>query len=263
MRLLLSLLVALLLIAVVNAQEESQTPYEIALQRIQEAEASGTRYLVLRGIGLEVLPSEIGNLSNLQMLDLSENQLTSLPVEIGNLSNLQELYSSDNQLHSLPSEIGNLSNLEYLYLSDNQLHSLPSEIGNLSNLQTLNLEANRLTSLPREIGSLTSLCLMNIKGNNFQSIPLELHLLKQLGTLDGCVSGGLLLDDYLLDTLPEEVANGGTSAILDYLENEAWWHLQRLILGATGTVGILTAIVLALRWKNRRGKSKRKNEELA
>ena len=56
-------------------------------------------------------------------LDLSYNQLTgSILSEIGNLTNLEILYLSDNQLTgSIPSEIGNLDSLTYLYLSDNQL----------------------------------------------------------------------------------------------------------------------------------------------
>ena len=57
---------------------------------------------------------------------------------------------------------------------------------------------------------------------------------------------------------PEEVTVEGTLAILDYLRNEAWWHLQRLIAGGAGFVGIVVAIVLGLRWRNRRGYEKKK-----
>lgn len=56
----------------------------------------------------------------------------SLPAEIGNLSNLNYLSLSYNQLGQLSPEIGNLSSLEGLDLAHNQLSSLPSEIGNLS-----------------------------------------------------------------------------------------------------------------------------------
>ena len=40
---------------------------------------------------LEYLPKEIGDLSNLQKLDLNHNLLKELPKEIGRLSNLQEM----------------------------------------------------------------------------------------------------------------------------------------------------------------------------
>ena len=46
----------------------------------------------------------------------------SIPSELGNLANLDTLSLYENQLsESIPSELGNLDNLEYLYLGGNQL----------------------------------------------------------------------------------------------------------------------------------------------
>jgi leucine-rich repeat protein SHOC2 len=47
-------------------------------------------------------------------LNLKGNQLSSLPVEIGQLTALVQLLVSDNQLTSLPAEIGQLASLETL-----------------------------------------------------------------------------------------------------------------------------------------------------
>ena len=80
------------------------------------------------------IPSEIGNLTNLESLILSSNQLTGeIPSEIGNLTNLTSLSLGYNQLTGeIPSEIGNLTNLTYLRLSSNELTGeIPSEICNL------------------------------------------------------------------------------------------------------------------------------------
>ena len=129
-----------------------------------------TTELFLSGLSGSI-PSEIGNLTNLESLYLNNNQLTGLiPSEIGNLTNLTDLRLSSNQLTgSIPSEIGNLTNLERLWLNDNQLTgSIPPEIGNLTNLERLYLNDNQLTG---EIsGSICSLINLQLSNDNNFSI---------------------------------------------------------------------------------------------
>jgi internalin A len=120
---------------------------------------------------LTSLPAEIGQLTNLTMLDLSNNQLTSLPAEIGQLTNLTMLDLSNNQLTSLPAEIGQLTNLTMLDLSNNQLTSLPAEIGQLTNLTMLDLRHNQLTSLPAEIRKFAKLEMLDLRKNNIEFPP--------------------------------------------------------------------------------------------
>lgn len=251
----------------INFAQEDLSPYDIALQRILEAEASGASRLDLANLGLTELPPEIGSLSSLQILYLYGNHLASLPPEIGNLSALQELSVNGNHLASIPPEIGNLSNLQGLNLSGNQLSNLPPEIGNLSKLEWLELAGNQLTNLPPEIGHLGKLCWLNLRGNQFQNIPFEIHSLKRLGSSSDCAefsrSGVLLVDETLLEKVPQEVLAGGTPALLDYLENEAAWHLRRLIISAATSTGLLALVILGLRWRYQRGKRKRKNAEKA
>ena len=65
--------------------------------------------LVLQEFGLTgAVPAEIGRLSALRQLNLSNNQLTSVPAEIGQLTSLEWLYLNDNQLTSLPATIREL-----------------------------------------------------------------------------------------------------------------------------------------------------------
>jgi hypothetical protein len=94
-------------------------------------------------------------------ISLTNNNLVgTIPTELGNLTNLQQLSLSDNQLAgSIPPELGNLTNLQHLSLRSNELSgSIPTEIGNLTDLQWLHLSNNQLTgSIPNTMKQLTKL----------------------------------------------------------------------------------------------------------
>ena len=95
---------------------------------------------------LSELPTEIGQLAQLTMLNLGYNQLTSLPVEIGQLTQLTKLDLDYNELTSLPAEIGNMFWLTELHLDYNFLTSLPDNIRQLlGTITLLNLRENLLS----------------------------------------------------------------------------------------------------------------------
>ncbi len=81
-------------------------------------------------------------------LSLPGNNLTgTIPSQLGNATSLNILDLSNNKLEgSIPTQLGALVNLKQLLLSINQLGgSIPSSITNLVNLQTLELENNQFT----------------------------------------------------------------------------------------------------------------------
>jgi len=87
------------------------------------------------------IPTEIGQLVNLNYLSLSSNNLTGkIPTEIGRLVNLNSLflYNNNKLTGKIPTEIGQLVNLNFLSLYNNKLTGkIPTEIGQLVNLNFL------------------------------------------------------------------------------------------------------------------------------
>ena len=156
------------------------------------------------------LPTELGNLTQLEGLGLADNQLSgTIPSQIGSLTNLQQLYLSDNQLNgtipsqignlttawdvelnnnqltgSIPPELGNLTNLIWLYLSNNQLSgAIPAQLGNLTNVGDLELNNNQLSgSIPSELGNLSNLTILDVSANQLVGqIPSSIVGLASLG----------------------------------------------------------------------------------
>ncbi|MBO1349858.1 MAG: leucine-rich repeat domain-containing protein [Hormoscilla sp. GUM202] len=117
---------------------------EAAKQRIEQVRRDGGIALDLNKLDLTEVPEAIGQLANLQKLELKENQITNLPEAIGQLVNLRVLNVRGNQITSLPEAIGRLVKLQVLDISENQITNLPEAMVELVNLQLLYLQENPL-----------------------------------------------------------------------------------------------------------------------
>mgnify|MGYP000256069636 CR=1 FL=1 len=133
---------------------------------------------------IDVLPPEIGDMTNLESISIEEGGISVIPEEIGNLTKLKLLKIQRHAITSIPPEIGNLSNLERLDLESNIITTLPPEIGNLQNLTKLQLGGNELTNFPIEITDLTNLRILSLWSNQITSIPPEIQNLNELETLN-------------------------------------------------------------------------------
>ncbi len=98
-----------------------------------------------------VLPESIGELKNLEKLNLWCSNIKSFPESIGNCINLKKFFAPCNKLTSLPESIGNLVNLKVLNCHLNKLTSLPESLLNLRNLEELDFDENPLNELPVNI----------------------------------------------------------------------------------------------------------------
>jgi C-terminal of Roc, COR, domain/Ras of Complex, Roc, domain of DAPkinase/Leucine rich repeat len=180
-----------------------------------------------------MLPESLGQLSNLQKLELSSNQLKTLPESLGQLSNLQKLNLSSNPLMTLPESLGQLSNLQELYLYNNQLIMLPESLGKLSSLQKLVLSFNQLTTLPDWIGQLTQLKTLQLEENLITDLPVAFAKFEHLEQLD-----------IRKNPLTPELAAAyeqGFDVVKAYLQAKAEYQIvlneAKLILVGEGEVG--------------------------
>ena len=151
------------------------------------------------------IPPEIVNSSNLTHLLMNQNQLTGeLPPNLSSLTKLVEIRLSDNDLTGeIPAELGRLPVLRYLGLATNRVSGeLPPELGNLSNLKVLFLVNNRLRgTVPRELGELSKLEILRLDKNRLSGpIPPELGKLSRL-------KGFEILENQLSGEIPSELTD--------------------------------------------------------
>ncbi|KAH6769108.1 hypothetical protein C2S51_014444 [Perilla frutescens var. frutescens] len=136
-----------------------------------------------------MIPSTIGNVSNLSFLLLYSNKLKGeIPSSICNLTPLQILHLSNNSLEGpIPQCLGNLSNsLKIFHLNKNYITGLiPSTFTSGCSLQSLNLNGNRLEgALPQTLVHCKSLRGFDIGNNAIQDIfPFWMETLSELRVL--------------------------------------------------------------------------------
>jgi internalin A len=157
-----------------------------ALERINQAKRGNWTSLDLSGFGLNELPNELFDLVHLQKLVLGRyrtdvrNRIRVVPKEISNLTNLDTLDLTDNQISQLPTEISQLTKLKKIVLSSNNFTVLPQEITTLISLEELFIGNNRISVLPTQVRRLKNLVSIRLNNNNFSSIPEEINLFPKL-----------------------------------------------------------------------------------
>lgn len=175
------------------------------LAQLKSGELSGATRLTLSE-NLTSLPLEVLSLADsLEILDVSNNQLSSLPDELKQLTKLKIIFASNNNFTTLPAVLGQCPNLEmigfksnkinhvpesslpsrlrWLILTDNCIETLPDSLGERPRMQKLALAGNQLTALPSTMDQLTNLELLRISANNLTAFPTQLLDLPKLAWL--------------------------------------------------------------------------------
>lgn len=156
--------------------------------------------------GLETFPQELYSLvDTLEVLDLTDNNLTTLRDDFDRFKKLKILFLSNNQFNHVPKILAKLPILSmigmrnnrieifeensiplstrWLILTDNELISLPQSIGDLKLLQKCMLSGNKLSFLPDSLSKCVNLELLRIAANKLTSFPTYLLSLPKLSWL--------------------------------------------------------------------------------
>ncbi|XP_052876926.1 disease resistance protein RPV1-like isoform X1 [Gossypium arboreum] len=143
--------------------------------------------LCFDGTNIKELPSSIGNLRRLKVLNLKDcKSLRSLPIKIGMESLKKLILSGCSNLKRFPEIDGKMECLLELYLDGSGIKELPISIGNLSSLVLLNLkDCRNLVDLPGSIGGCKSLKSLNLSGcYKVEYLPENLQQIEFLEELD-------------------------------------------------------------------------------
>ncbi|CAF3320775.1 unnamed protein product [Rotaria socialis] len=140
--------------------------------------------LYLNDNRIESIPEDIFHMTNLQTIDISNNQLMKFPDPLVYLEQLTSLaYSQQNGKHigRLPADFINLCNLKKLDLSHNIFKDVPNVVYNLTKLEYLNMSYNLLSSVDNNrLKRLNNFKTLKLNGNNFVSFSSTLYQLETL-----------------------------------------------------------------------------------
>jgi len=151
---------------------------------------SKLQYLDLAINHVLMLPDELVNLSALKYLNLQGDffvnyklKIKTLPTDMGKLTNLETLILSDNVIEFLPESFGQCKQLAYLDLKGNLLANLPASFGDLTHLKSLDLKANELINLPASFSNLATMEDLNLSFNFKIQSDAAAALIGKLGNL--------------------------------------------------------------------------------
>jgi Leucine-rich repeat (LRR) protein len=127
-------------------------------------------------------------LTSLTALDIDGNVLTTtsfVPESMRLMTNLVELTLSRNLLTEVPDWLFCLTNLRKLDISLNpEIAEVPEDVSKLISLETLNLNTIGMHDLPKSISKLTNLTMLSVAANYLEDLPKGFRRLTKLKALN-------------------------------------------------------------------------------
>jgi len=152
------------------------------IQQLRSGELRGSKILKL-SCELTEFPKEIFELKDtLEILDLSNNHLSSLPNNFSDFKKLKIAFFSDNDFVSFPEVLAKCPSLTMIGFKSNKINHIPENAFPVD-LQWLILTNNRITEIPKSIGKAHKLQKVAFAGNQIKALPVEMANCKNLELL--------------------------------------------------------------------------------
>jgi hypothetical protein len=238
------------------------------LEQLRAGALSSARHLQLVE-NLTDFPEEIFSLADtLEVLDLSNNQLSELPADFARLTKLKRLFLSFNQFKHIPAVLAQCPALimiafkgnqisdfaehslplttQWLILTDNRIEQLPQSFGELKQLRKLALAGNRLRTLPSSMQQCKNLELVRLSANNLTHLDNWLFELPKLSWLAfagnnfnkaQCLTQSSLENKPLSDYTLQQVIGQGASGVIHLAQAENKAVAIKLFKGAITSDG--------------------------
>jgi len=208
----------------------------------------GLTHLYLWGNHFLEIPDALRKLSNLQLIDFSNNGVTDRRTSDG-IFRMNDIVSSSSRLTRISGSAKQtkgrvrripdwlpltLKNLQALYLGSHDISTLPEGFAAMTNLRALNLCNNKMEVFPNAILALANLDELDLRSNLIRELPPELEQLRKLTYLN-------LTDNPL--SIPPEILERSQdpAAIIDYDRQTSQETRQlneaKLLIVGEGSVG--------------------------
>jgi Leucine-rich repeat (LRR) protein len=202
------------------------------LRTIKLSKSRSIKTFGMRGKSEQILPASYRQLSSLEKLDLTDNELTRFPSGIKSIEPLKELLLGNNNLTLENGNMEGSESLEKLELQRNKIKHLPPSIGNFPKLKKLTLNYNEIETVASEISKLKQLEHLSFYNNRLTSIPAGVYELPMLKDVD--------LYFNLIERVDERIGNLTTLEVL-YLSNNKIISISEAI----GNLSKLTELYLS------------------